>query len=112
MENPRVLTQDEMKKLYYNQDTYILTFEGIPFKCKDLSGPEFAALADECMEGNMSDVKKMKMNRTKYMKAMIDRCILEPKIDFSKLNTKAMTWFVSEFDKRMGVTEEAVRNLE
>lgn len=102
---------DPLEDLYYKEDeTFIVNVRGIDFKCREISGDDFLEIAQRCtviMPNGKTDLDKKK-----YMRELINTCIITPKLDPKRpLKGAVSIALLDGIEERLGLTEVARKKL-
>ena len=83
------------------------TVSGVPVKIKEISGEDYTALVEKCMNARTGT-----LDRRKYFEAIVAACVIEPKgITPSKLKPGPLTALVQKIEDVLGLTEVVQKNL-
>lgn len=116
VEVPQMEKSEEPKTVenswYYDDEEVVEVIEGIEVHIKLVSGEEFTRIADMCMPP-VTDIKVLpQMDKCKYMRLLIKKCVIKPEFTYSKLKPSVITALVSRLEELAGLSEMAQKNLD
>jgi len=93
-----------MEESWYVKDEFVYrTVLGVKTKIRVLKGSEFMQVSRQCQRGK-------DINRVKYSKIMIKKCIVDPKPDYEKISAAAITMLIVILEDVHGLSEVVGKN--
>jgi hypothetical protein len=90
-----------------NEIIHTADVNGIPMKIREISGEEYTALVERCM-----DKAKATLDRQKYFAEIVKTCVVEPKgIETKRLKPGPLTAIVQKIEDVLGLSEVVQKNL-
>lgn len=87
-----------VEDLYRKKEEAEVEVMGVKFKVRILSGVEYMETVDASMD------EQGKPNRTEYAKILIEKCVIEPKVDISKLDATPLVLLLGKLEALHGAT--------
>jgi len=99
-------TDNNVSSLYVSENEHEIDILGVKVYLREIPGEEYMSIVDKCTDSSQ------RLNRKAYLRALVDKLVVRPKLDPSKLNSPASAIFLYEAEKLLGVSEEAIKNFE
>jgi len=94
---------NNVENLYVSDEPVEFEVKGVKIKYKELSGLEFTSISDEL---NIDPSNPEELSSRKYMKKIIEKCVIEPKLDVEKLKTDVLLKIVEEVQGGLNIESE------
>ena len=86
----------KVESLYRKKEEANIEVMGIKFKVRVLSGIEYLDTINDTID------EQGKPNRSQYAKMLIEKCIVEPKVDISKLDATPLVLLLGKLEELHG----------
>jgi len=96
-----------IEDLYVDEEPKIIEVNGVEIKIQELSGFDYTDIIDEL---GVTPGSQEALENTKYMKLLLEKCVVEPDIEVEKLKVDAMNKIATEVQQGLNLDEE-VDNL-
>lgn len=97
------MTEDQdVERLYVSDEPQEIEVKGVTVKYEELSGIEFSKLSDEL--GLNPEEPGSALNE-EYFEKIIDKCVIEPELDVSRLKSDVLLEIVSSIQGEIDLGE-------
>lgn len=94
--------ENNVENLYVSDEPQEMEIEGVTIKYKELSGTEFAEMSEEL---DIDPQEPGSALNEEYFEKMIDKCVIEPELDVSRLKSGPLMEIMSEIQGGLTLEE-------
>jgi len=95
--------KNNVENLYVSDEIQEMEIEGVTIKYKELSGTEFAKMSDEL---DIDPENPGSGLNEEYFEKMINKCVVEPELDVSRLKSGPLMEIMSEIQGGINLGED------